>query len=535
MLIPHPSSAHEWNTRANTAYAEWVDEKVKYPDARSGATEIAGSDMFRPEHPSLQRVNVRSLYEMFVSTPFDRTEAGSDSIDYRGLDPQAFVTPPLVDFSNASVPTNLELPTVDPVYWTAELRDRASCNIADAPTATSSTTSRVLQAESSWCNTPGRTDTPGESFIKSSDPFDEQWFISPFHDSYEDFANVYPSTPSLGLHSPVPQTASPSTPTLDLISQLSSAVTPSSRASALISPMSKDGSPTSRTQEEPGVSGIKSSEDCINVWGSQSSTLPPPKPKEMGLQGHPAKPSADTTSASDSTDHQWYSSRERRQIPLQIENLGGGVQDHRPHLRAQVEELQGLVRIVNNEWMQRLLPSSELHLRCSSLSARTLFAKGIRTLQAWLCGNHERTFEEVFSFMHIAFAAAYILHHEDESYCWDAFFQDALQLRHALVDREGELLFLLAMDRAWGLPNQQSTYVPVLFVPTTIKTVFRATFWQQRDRFNVQVLWNLWVGSHSSIAKCYFHCWTCRACRAHTPCVGRNGHFPLVRYVYLLG
>ena len=107
--------------------------------------------------------------------------------------------------------------------------------------------------------------------------------------------------------------------------------------------------------------------------------------------------------------------------------------------------------------MERLFQTPELRIRCESLSARTLFAKGINTLKTWLCGKIESTFEEVFSFMHIAFAAAFILHHEDESYCWEAFFEDALQLLHALVDKEGKLLFLTAMDCWWWLRDQQGT------------------------------------------------------------------------------
>lgn len=466
------SLAHELNTRADAVYAGWVNEKAKYPGDRSGAAEITDGDVSRSELPSRQRVNVRSLHEMFGSTPFDTSKAGSDSIDDRKLGLQALVTPPLIDMFDTSVPTDLELPTVDPVYWTAELRDRASFNIADAHTVTSFMTSQDLQADSVYGKNHPNADTLGESFTKFSHflDADADCASNPFHNLHEGIANICPSMPSPGLDFPVPQTASPSTPSPSLISQLSSAVSLSSRTSTLISPTSNLGSQDSRTRQVPAVSAVANLEDGINAWRSQSSTLPPPNLEETQSQARLAKLRANTIPASDSTGYHRYSSSERQQIPIQTQKLGTEADyDHGPHLganpaqiRTQVEDLLGLVRIVNNEWMQRLLPSPELHIRCSSLSARTLLAKGIYTLKNWLCGKLESNFEEVFSFMHVAFAAAFILHHKDESHCWDAFFQDALQLQHAMVDREGKLMFVTAMDRWWWLPGQQSTSISIL-------------------------------------------------------------------------
>lgn len=472
--MSNSSLAHELNTRADAVYAGWVNEKAKYPGDRSSAAEITGGDVSRSELPSPQRVNVRSLHEMLGSTPFDTSEAGSDSIDDRELGLQALVTPPLIDMFDASVPIDLELPTLDPVYWTAELRDRASFNIADAHTVTSFTTSQDLQADNVYGQNHPSADTLGESFTKFSHfldaDADADCASSPFHNLHEGIANIYPSMPSLGLDFPVPQTASPSTPSPSLISQLSSAVSLSSRTSTLISPTSNLDSQDSRTRQVPAVNAVAILEDGINAWRSQSSTLPPPNFEETQSQARLAKLRANTIPASDSTGYHRYSSSERQPIPIQTQNLGTEVDyDHGPHLganraqiRTQVEELLGLVSIVNNEWMQRLLPSPELHIRCSSLSARTLLAKGIYTLKNWLCGKLESNFEEVFSFMHIAFAAAFILHHKDESHCWDAFIQDALQLQHAMVDRDGKLMFVTAIDRWWWLPGQHSTSISIL-------------------------------------------------------------------------
>lgn len=454
------SHADKLKTRNDAAHAELVNEKAKYPGNRSGAAEVAG-DVSRSELSSPQRVNLLSLQEMSGSTSFDTAEAGNNSIDYNKLDPQAFVTPPLIDLFVTSASTNLELPSVDPVYWTAELRDRTSFNIDNAHTATSFTTSQDQQADSGYgISIPG-ADTLEKSFNRFSHLLDEQGTPSLLDDYHEQISDIHPSMPSLRSDFPVPQTTSPSTPSPSLISQLSSALSLSSRISALISPMSNVGSPTPQVRQVPGVSGIAILEDDINAWRSRLSRLPPPTTLKSQLQTGLVK--LNTILASDSSRYHWLSSSERRQIPFQIGTLGTEANhDHEPHLggnpagmRTQVEDLRELVCIVNNEWMQRLLPSPELYARCSSLSTRMLFAKGINTLKTWLCGKLERTFEEVFSFMHIAFAAAFILHHEDESYDWNAFYQDALQLQHALVNREGDILFLTAMDRWWWLPGLQ--------------------------------------------------------------------------------
>ena len=467
MLIPSSSLAPIFKTSADSAYAGWVNEKAKYPANLSSAAEIAGGDVSRPELPSPQRINVRSLHEMFGSSQFDPAEAGSDCIDFKKLDPEAFVTPPLIDFFDASVPIDLELPTVDPVYWTTELRDRASLNLADAHATTlPMTTSQGLQADNTCGNPPPGADTFGKIFGKSSNLFAKQGARYPFSNFYEELAGNQTSTPSLGFDFPVSQTFSPSTPSPSPISKRSSPVSLSSGASAHKSPISSISFPILRTQQVSDVSTTTDVGDGINAWRPQSLTIPPPSPWEMQSQDGFTEPEAITTSASNSDTYQWNSGGECRQVALETQSLGAEAEHYyRPHSdaqsqqsRIQVEAFQGLVRIVNNEWMQRIVPSRELRLRYSSLSARTLFIKGIDTLKTWLCGKLERTFEEVISFMHVAFAAAFILHHEDKSYSWDAFIQEALQLQHALVDRKEKHLFLTAMDCWWWLSVEQSKY-----------------------------------------------------------------------------
>ena len=123
--------------------------------------------MSRSELLSPQRVNAWILHEMFGSAPFGTAETGSDNNNNcRNLNPQKSVTSPLTDRFDISDPTDLELPTPDPVYWTAELRDRASSHIADAYMATSITISQGLQSNSSRGKAPPGKDTHGQSFTE---------------------------------------------------------------------------------------------------------------------------------------------------------------------------------------------------------------------------------------------------------------------------------------------------------------------------------------------------------------------------------
>ena len=56
---------------------------------------------------------------------------------------------------------------------------------------------------------------------------------------------------------------------------------------------------------------------------------------------------------------------------------------------------------------------------------------------------------KVFALMHVAFAAAYILHRDDGCYCWSTFFQDALEWKLSLSDQDDQATFLGVMDLWW--------------------------------------------------------------------------------------
>ena len=284
-----------------------------------------------------------------------------------------------------------------PSYWMAGSRDSASTNILDATAATALVTPYEPQAHSNYNNAPLYLDSPGNNFSNQSQFLEQQRPRSLFHIYDDGDAGIHRRTPFPRQAIPVQQNAPPSTFSPELTSQLSRERLVGPRASSLISPEPDTGAP---------------------------------------VQIQNPSPEADY-------DEGTY--------------LG----DKPAKTRALVERLQELVLITNKEWwMQSLLPTSpDIYARCSTLSARTLLSKGIVTLKTWFLGKFEKTFEEVLSFMQVAFAMAIILHHEDESHYWDAFFQDALWLQHALVDNEEKFRFLTVLSCWWCPEGQQSTHI----------------------------------------------------------------------------
>ena len=101
---------------------------------------------------------------------------------------------------------------------------------------------------------------------------------------------------------------------------------------------------------------------------------------------------------------------------------------------------------MNIEWMQKLVPRSELYEYCSKLSTWTLFNAGIRTLQKVYSGELPKSFTEIFGFMHIAFAFSQVIHEDCDSYYWDGFCSDIYLWRHTLSNPEDLVLFAQVWD-----------------------------------------------------------------------------------------
>ena len=345
---------------------------------RSDASETASSDVSSSELLSPQRANRLSLQEMFGSTPSDLAGRGSDTIYSRDHGTQMFVLPNGI--FDDPVSTDIEFPYGDPVYYTTELRDRTSFNFASAQHANSSTNSSGLQAGSSHGRACPDATIHGKKFIRDSRLVVDRLACSSSYDCYKENADTCASTPS-GL-----QTTPPSTPSSSLIFPLSSVPSSGSPASTLTSPMSNDCPGTSWARVVPKISTAAHIKDSNYALRPRSSTFAPAELEETHSQGPLAK--ANTAPASDLSRCFGYSGSERRHIPFQFQSPGAEADSrYLPYLsgppaetRIQVQELLDLIPIINKEWVEGLCLGYEVHRRCSSLSARLLFAKGINTL-----------------------------------------------------------------------------------------------------------------------------------------------------------
>ena len=464
------SRLHKIDKALAIKFFKWLIPRRSFKKTgnRSDASETASSGTFISELPSPQRANSQSLQEMFGSTPSELAGRGSDTIYSKDHGTQMFVSPNGI--FDDPVSTKLEFPCGDPVYNTTELgvrtsKLRTSFNFASAQHANSSTNSSSLQAGSSHGRACPDATIDGKTFIGDSALVVDRLACSSSYDYCEENAETCASTPALQHDFPGLQTTPPSTPSSSLIFPLSNVPSLGSPASTLTSPMSNDGPRTSWRGVSNTISTAAQIKDSNDALRPRSSTFAPAE-----LEGTHSQVPLAIVNIAPASDPSWcfgYSGSEHRHIPLSP----GAEADssYVPYLsgppagtRVQVQELLGVISIINKEWVEGLRPGYEVHRRCSSLSVPRLFAKGINTLKTWFRGGKlKMTFEEVFSSMHIALAAAYYLHHEDESYCWDSFFKDALLFQHALVDEEKKLLVMAINGGRW-LPGQQSTYISVL-------------------------------------------------------------------------
>ena len=129
---------------------------------------------------------------------------------------------------------------------------------------------------------------------------------------------------------------------------------------------------------------------------------------------------------------------------------------HATSMQRQVEELQKLIGVVNDDLMQRLESAPELRLHCQGQPSQALFKKAFLTLRELLCGRIPQTFEDIFGFIRVALAVAFLLYCQNKFYDLDAFYEDAVQWQHAFSDQEEKKLFLKAMDCWCYLPKRRS-------------------------------------------------------------------------------
>ena len=133
--------------------------------------------------------------------------------------------------------------------------------------------------------------------------------------------------------------------------------------------------------------------------------------------------------------------------PESLANLGDRVT---PSTQLQSEELRETVRILNEEWLWRALSVPEVTPRTRSLSPQFLLEKGAETLQLIFRRKVlPETFDAVFALAHIACAAAYIMHRDNSSYCWNEFFQHILKLQNLILNGSDAQQFVQLVKVLW--------------------------------------------------------------------------------------
>ena len=117
----------------------------------------------------------------------------------------------------------------------------------------------------------------------------------------------------------------------------------------------------------------------------------------------------------------------------------------------QIEQLRDMVHILNEEWLRRCQLTPELRQRASVLSPQSLLDKGAQTLRLVLQGTMPDDFDAMFALAHFACAAAYCIHGDNSSHCWNEFFQHILNLHNFIGDKRDARLFVQVVNLLFWL------------------------------------------------------------------------------------
>lgn len=102
---------------------------------------------------------------------------------------------------------------------------------------------------------------------------------------------------------------------------------------------------------------------------------------------------------------------------------------------------------MSEEWIRRLAKSINITRPCSDSYTSALVENGFRVLRDYFRGSVPSSFQDVFAFMHVAGASAYISHTDDPSYSWDAFLEEAYQWQYLLSNDIEKATFVKAISR----------------------------------------------------------------------------------------
>ena len=137
---------------------------------------------------------------------------------------------------------------------------------------------------------------------------------------------------------------------------------------------------------------------------------------------------------------------------------------------AQVEGLDQLICVLNGLWQEYLNNRPTAHSLLNGLNLGSPFDEGLSGFKSCLGGKPPTTLRSVFSFVHLAYACAYICHGNDASFSWVAFYENVLHWGQAISHQQERNRFLMIADLLWSPPqtpfNITATMLPAYTYPT---------------------------------------------------------------------
>ena len=121
--------------------------------------------------------------------------------------------------------------------------------------------------------------------------------------------------------------------------------------------------------------------------------------------------------------------------------------------QAHVESLYQLVCMFNDRWRGYLDEWPDLYDLSAGLNTPSPFDDGLQGLQLCLEGRLPTTLRDVFSFVHLGYACAYMCHCDNTSYAWDVFYQNVLQWGEAISDKQDRYRFSKIAELLWLAPG----------------------------------------------------------------------------------
>ena len=132
-----------------------------------------------------------------------------------------------------------------------------------------------------------------------------------------------------------------------------------------------------------------------------------------------------------------------------------------------VKELFQISHGLEYLWARKLKASPELSSKTFHLHSAPALQGGLGVLKQLFESNIDvpRTMEQLYQFMHIAFACAYKAYTADSWYPWKAFYEDVLRWSQIIAEPEDRDLYLQVADLIWSAPENLAHSMNVCICP----------------------------------------------------------------------